>query len=90
MALSKELEIVCGWCYSKSKLSEWDNKTFEQCTNREMKRAYVSLTNEKVFKKGSEKYYICPKCGKWLLGENLTIADSKEHEDLGGELVVKV
>lgn len=87
--LDRSLEVKCAWCGKTSTLGEWNDKTYNKCTSREMKRAFTSLTEKKAFFKKSDTYYICPICGKWSRGSQLKIVntDNKELLKLGGESI---
>ena len=70
-------QIRCTWCGKKSSLKQWDDLTYSQCTNREMKRAYTKLTDKKAFLYKSDTFYMCPKCKKWSRGSNLKILENE-------------
>lgn len=91
MSIGKQEKVLCGWCYKTSTLGEWDDLTYSKCTNREMKRAYTRLTEEKAFLRKSDTFYVCPVCGKWSRGSQLKIVDTNDKRllKLGGEQVVK-
>lgn len=76
MKIDKHENIRCGWCGESSRLWEWDAETFSKCTNREMKRAFTSLTDSKAFIHKSNTFYICPKCSKWSRGSQLSIIET--------------
>lgn len=74
--------VRCPWCYKVHTVEEWDNNTYAQCTNRQMKRAYTHLTNEKAFKRVSDtqdSFFLCPSCNKWSRGSQLAIVDTKDE-----------
>lgn len=85
--ISRDEKIRCNWCGKASKLGEWNDLTYSKCVNREMKRAFTQLTNEKAFNRSSDTFYICPCCKKWSRGSQLSIvnASDKRLEKLGGE-----
>lgn len=85
--INKQEKIQCGWCGEKATLEEWDNLTYSQCTNREMRRAYTSLTNEKAFLTKTDTYYECPNCHKWSRGNQLSFVDTEDPKllRLGGK-----
>ena len=87
--LERNLQIRCAWCGKTNTLGEWNDKTYEKCTSRAMKRAFTSLTQKKAFMKNADTYYLCPDCGKWCKGSQLKIVntDNKELLKLGGESV---
>lgn len=80
-------KVQCGWCGDKATLKEWDELTYSKCVNREMKRAYTPLTNEKAFSHKSKSFYECPNCHKWSRGNKLSIVDTDDTKllKLGGE-----
>lgn len=90
--ISKDENIMCGWCGKKSTLGEWNDLTYSKCFNREMKRLYTQLTEEKAFYRKSDTFYICPKCSRWSRGSQLTITDTTDSrlQRLGGEPVMGV
>lgn len=65
--------IKCIHCNKISKVSDWDLKTFNECTSREMRREYISLTDNKAFKKTSDTWYMCPCCKEYNEGYKLKI-----------------
>jgi len=85
--IERNEKVKCGWCNERSTLGEWNDLTYSKCTNREMKRAFTQLTNEKAFLRKSDTFYICPKCFKWSRGSQLSIVDTKDKRllSLGGE-----
>ena len=87
---SRSEHIKCGWCMKISTLGEWNDLTYSKCTNREMKRAFTKLTEEKAFYRKSDTYYICPKCNKWSRGSQLSVVDTLDDKliKLGGEPVM--
>lgn len=91
MKISRDEQVMCGWCYTKSSLGEWNDLTYSKCTNREMKRAFETLTNSNVFKRNSVHFYECPSCHKWNRGSQLRIVDTDNPmlKNLGGEPVQK-
>ena len=90
--LTDELDVECPWCLDNGKLADWDKLTLEECNTREKRRAFISLKEEKVWKRGSKNFYKCPCCGRWTRGNKLTIVNSsnKELEILGREPLVEV
>ena len=88
--ISREEDIRCPWCNKVSKLGIWNDLTYGKCTNREMRRAFTSLTEEKAFLRKSDTYYICPLCNKWCRGSQLSIVntDNARLLGLGGELLI--
>lgn len=89
--LDRNLDIRCAWCIKISKLGAWNDNTYAHCTNREMKRAFLSLTDKKAFLKNSNKFYMCPLCEKWSRGSQLRIVNTEDKTliKLGGEPVTK-
>lgn len=85
--ISRNEKISCGWCGKVSTLGEWNDLTYSRCTNREMKRAFTQLTNEKAFLRKSDTFYECPECHKWSRGSQLSIVDTNDEKllKLGGE-----
>ena len=92
MRLSRDLDIECPYCYKASKLGSWNDLSYEKCSNREMKRAFKHLNDPKAFEEKSDRYYICPKCGKWVGGWALKIVNTADEalKKLGGKAVLKV
>lgn len=85
--LSRNLDVKCSWCGDISTLGEWNDDTYSKCTNREMKRAFVPLTEKRAFVRKTDSFYICPKCKRWSRGSQLRIVhtDDKSLLKLGGE-----
>lgn len=71
--LSLKLVVRCPVCERNSLLREWDELSYSKCTSREMRRAYKHLTDEKVFSKKVDIFFICPKCSNWSKGNQLAI-----------------
>lgn len=88
----QECDVMCPWCRVVSKLSVWDDVTFSECINREMKRSYMSLRDTNAWKHGSNHFYKCPSCEQWSRGSKLKIVhtEDKELEALGGESLLNV
>ena len=88
--ISRNEHVRCGWCMKVSSLGEWNDLTYSKCTNREMKRAFTQLTSEKAFLRKSDTFYLCPHCGKWSRGSQLSIVDTEDHKllSLGREPVM--
>ena len=87
--IDRNEHVRCSWCYGVSPLGDWTDLTYSQCTNREMKRAFTPLMQEKAFMRKSDTYYMCPKCGKWSRGSQLRIVDTEDQRllKLGGDTV---
>lgn len=79
--------IKCPWCSKETSALNWNEITFKQCVNREMRKAYVDVFNIKIFLKNSNNFYKCPKCGMWARGNQLSIVHTTDIEllKLGGE-----
>lgn len=90
MAISRNEDVRCPRCFKHSKLGEWNDLTYSKCSNREMKRAFTLLTEEKAFFRKSDTFYLCPKCGQWSRGSQLAIinTDNKRLLKLGRERVI--
>lgn len=88
--ISRKEQVMCSWCGNKSQLGEWNDLTYSKCTNREMKRAFTQLTDERAFLKKSDTFYICPVCKKWSRGSQLRIVDTEDKKllKLGREPVI--
>ena len=52
--LDKNNLVVCPWCGHSNTIEKWNSDTYKQCTNREMKRDFIQMTNEKAFKRNSK------------------------------------
>lgn len=87
MNISRNEKVLCGWCLKTSSLGEWDDLTYSKCVNREMKRAYTKLSDEKAFLRKSDTFYLCPVCGQWSRGCKLKIVGTTDKRllKLGGE-----
>lgn len=88
--ISREEDIKCPWCRAVNKLGVWNDLTYSKCVNREMKRAFTKLMEEKAFLTKTDTYYICPSCNKWSRGSQLSIVntDNPKLLKLGGELII--
>jgi hypothetical protein len=85
--INRHEHVKCDWCGKKSELGEWNDLTYSRCRNREMKRAFTQLTEERAFFKKSDTFYECPVCHKWSRGCQLRIVDTDNPKllRLGGE-----
>ncbi len=90
--LSRNLDVQCSWCGKDSALGEWNDATYAKCTNREMKRAFVPLTDKRAFLRKTDSFYICPKCLQWSRGSQLRIVhtDDRALHKLGGESIITI
>lgn len=90
--ISRKERVRCPMCGAASSLGEWNDLTYEACTNREMRRAFMELKNPAAFKESSNKFYRCPKCLKWSSGCSLRIIDTEDSflKSLGGKLNLKI
>lgn len=88
--INRNEDVKCPWCGSINKLGVWNDLAYSKCVNREMKRAFTQLTDEKAFLRKSDTYYICPSCSKWSRGSQLSIVNTNNARllKLGGELVI--
>lgn len=91
MTLDRKLNVRCTWCGKKNTLGEWNDLTYSKCTSREMRRAFMPLTDSSVFKDNTKAYYICPSCNMWNKGNQLKITDTDDEnlKKLGGRLGLK-
>lgn len=89
--LKRDLDVRCMWCGKDSHLGTWNDETYAQCTNREMKRAFTQLTDKRAFLKKSDTFYKCPACGKWSRGCELQIVHTTDKFllSLGREQSIK-
>jgi len=90
--LEKDTMIKCGWCGNKNTAEKWNDLSFSECTNREMRRAYTQIYNEKTFSRKANTFYKCPSCGMWSRGSELAIVDTDDEKllKLGREPIVKL
>ena len=90
MALDRKLDVMCAWCSKISKLGQWNDLNYNKCNNREMKRAFTPLTERRAFLRKSDTFYICPICGKWSRGCQLSIVNTNDKSltSLGRESVI--
>ena len=88
--IKRSEHVRCGWCGKISTLGEWNDLTYSKCTNREMKRAFTLLSEERAFLRKSDTFYMCPKCEKWSRGSQLSIVDTEDKKllRLGREPVI--
>ena len=88
--IDRKEHVRCGWCMHIADLGEWNDLTYSKCTNREMKRAFTQLTEEKAFYHKSDTFYLCPNCNKWSRGSQLAIVDTDDKKllKLGREPVM--
>ena len=90
--LSRDSIVRCPWCDKTSTLGEWNDNTYAQCTNREMKRDFMPLMDERAFKKNSVSFYMCPLCKKWSRGSKLVLKTNRNNkiDELGGCNLVEI
>ena len=88
--LSRNLDVKCSWCGKVSALGVWNDNTYARCTNREMKRAFIPLTEKRAFLRKSDSFYVCPCCDKWSRGSQLRVVHTDDPAllKLGGESVM--
>ncbi len=65
--------IVCPRCKKGSRLIEWDSITHSACVTREMRRAYITLEDDRAYNKGTKNMYKCPKCAEFSRGSLLRV-----------------
>lgn len=84
--------IECGWCKKESTAEEWQETTRTQLYTREQRRAFKKVEDEKIFKKGSKIYYLCPKCGLWIQGcqMKMTREEDGKTKTYGGQPIMKI
>lgn len=68
--------ILCNKCDKASKVSDWDLKTFNECTTREMRREFIGLTDARAYQKSSDTWYMCPCCNEYTEGYKLKIEET--------------
>lgn len=92
MSISRKEKVRCGWCYKSANLGDWNDLTYSKCYNREMKRAFIALTDVKAFSRKADTYYMCPNCGEWSRGSQLSIIETTDEKlkKLGNEYVIKL
>lgn len=81
--------VLCPWCGNESTLEDWDKQTYSQCKNRDMRRSYIHLENEKVWMKDSTNFYMCPDCGNWVRGNKLKLRN-ENLSHLGGQPIIEI
>lgn len=82
---------MCQHCSKVSTLGSWNDKTYSQCTEREMRKTFRPLMAESSFKRESDVYYMCPICKKWSRGSQLVIvSDDPKLKALGGESIIDI
>lgn len=89
--INKESMIECPWCNCSNLAEKWNNLTFEQCTTREMRRAFKDIYNLKVWGSESKNFYICPECKMWIRGNQLILLDDNNQrvKEIGGRAVMR-
>jgi hypothetical protein len=92
MKVPESAIIKCAKCGAKSSLRVWNDNTFKHCLNRQMKRAFKHLTDDKSYLRKSDTWYKCPICSMWMRGCNLHIIaeDKSPLSRLGRESVLIV
>lgn len=85
-----ESDVKCPWCMGESKLKEWSDLTYEQCTSREMKREFHSLSEPVAWIENPGYFFKCPICNNWSGGFNLSIVNTEDEKlkRLGGKPVI--
>ena len=92
MKIDRNEKVLCSWCGKISTLGEWNDTSFSQCKNREMRRTFIQLTEDKAFYRKSDTFYMCPKCGRWSRGSQLKIVGTTNPylKKLGGESIINI
>ena len=85
-------KVRCQWCNTDTAAKEWNDITYSECITREMKRAFKPIFDIKVWGKGSDHFYKCPKCGMWSKGNQLLLIrpDGSVQRGLGGFPVMTI
>lgn len=65
MKIKPDTMMTCAYCFEESTAKQWNDTSFAQCTNREMKRSFTQLDDTKALLPKSNTYYMCPKCRNW-------------------------
>lgn len=88
--IGRNEDVKCPRCNNISKLGEWNDLTYSKCVNREMKRVFTQLTQEKAFKNNTDSYYVCPICNDWSRGNQLKIVNTTNEKllKLGGQSIM--
>ena len=89
--ISDDSLIRCPWCQGEMKAIDWDTKTYGACISREMKRAFKSVKDRKVWGKESKHYYMCPDCSMWSRGNQLKLIDDSGNviRGIGGQPIIR-
>ena len=89
MSISRAEDVRCPRCNEISKLGDWNDTTYKRCTNREMRRAFTQLSEERAFLRKSDTFYMCPRCKSWSRGCQLKIVNTTNEKllKLGGESI---
>ena len=90
--LDSNLDVKCPWCLRDSKLKDWDDHTYAQCTNRDMKRSFMHLNSDKTWLDSSDAYFKCPLCKQWTKSTKLSIINTDDEflKKLGGKPLLEV
>lgn len=88
----KDSKIKCQWCSGVERAEIWNDKTFSECTTREMRRAFKEIYRTSVWMKGSNHFYKCPNCGSWSRGSQLVLLNKSDEvvKGLGCESVLTI
>ena len=76
--ISKDSKVKCQWCTGVDSAESWNTTTYNECTSREMRRAYKNIYIKSVWLKNSDHFYKCPNCGRWSRGSQLILLDNND------------
>lgn len=86
--LDANLKAICPWCLNEETLKNIDDYTYNECTNREMRREFKHMTNELAFGRGKPYYFKCPICHTWSAGYKFRVPGTKyQGENIVGKEV---
>lgn len=80
--VSNDVILTCPKCGREATVKEWDDNTYRQCTTRQMRRDYISLTRKKAYKESSDTYYQCLFCNDWIEGWTFGTESEETNEDI--------
>lgn len=90
--LADDCIIECPLCGESNGIVTWNDTSYVECKNREMRKLYTPLTSFKAFSSNKRSYYKCPNCGEWVSGEGLHVYDCEMNkiEGVGWKQVCRV
>lgn len=77
MSIEYKVSICkCPKCKDTSSIDDWDTNTITLCNRRSTRRHFKSLSCAVLNNKELTRFYICPKCGKYVQAKDIVRASN--------------